>query len=266
MTTSPVVASNKNFDKVGNPMEQTKPWTVKRISTQESLSRQIAQQLESLITQGRIEVGDKLPTESQLCDMFGVSRTAVREAIAHLKSMGLVETRRGIGTRVLRAAPERPFPVRQISATTVEDILHILELRMTLDSQAAALAASRRDPDDLAAIKAAHADFLAACDSGGQARHEDYAFHRAIVAATHNPFFVSLYDQLNEGTIPRNKLVAGELDAAAVTYYLERVAREHAEVLQAIVSANVDAARDAMYRHLKRAYENYATYQGRSDT
>lgn len=247
-------------------MEQTKTWEVTRISTQESLSRQIAQQLESLITQGRIEVGDKLPTESQLCDMFGVSRTAVREAIAHLKSMGLVETRRGIGTRVLRSAPERPFPVRRISATTVEDILHILELRLTLDCQAASLAAKRRSEMDVQALKTAHAGFLAACDAGAQARHEDYVFHRAIVEATHNPFFVSLYDQLNEGAIPRTKLLAVELDPAAVTYYLERVAREHAEILQAIVSGEAESARDAMHRHLKRAYENYASYQDRSET
>ncbi|WP_251976623.1 FadR/GntR family transcriptional regulator [Salinicola avicenniae] len=242
-------------------MEQTKAWEIKRISTQESLSRQIARQLESLITQGRIAVGDKLPTESQLCEMFGVSRTAVREAIAHLKSMGLVETRRGIGTRVLRSAPERAFPVRRISATTAEDILHVLELRMTLDAEAAALAAVRRTEADVAALEAAHAEFLAACESGSQARHEDYVFHRAVVEATHNPFFVSLYDQLNEGAIPRTKLLAVELDPAALAYYLERVAREHADVLQAIVAGQREAAHDAMHRHLQRAYENYAAYQ-----
>jgi len=246
-------------------MEQTQAWTVQRISMQESLSRQIAQQLEALITQGKIAVGDKLPTESQLCEMFGVSRTAVREAIAHLKSMGLVETRRGIGTRVLRSAPESAFPVRRISATTVEDILHVLELRITLDAQAAALAAERHTAADIEALEAAHAEFLAACEAGSQARHEDYVFHRAIVEATHNPFFASLYEQLNEGAIPRTKLLAVELDPATVTYYLERVAHEHAEILEAVISGQSDVARDAMHRHLKRAYENYAAYQDRSE-
>ncbi|WP_246837661.1 FadR/GntR family transcriptional regulator [Salinicola sp. MH3R3-1] len=255
--------SDKTFNKVGSTMEQTQAWEIKRISSQESLSRQIARQLEALITQGRISVGDKLPTESQLCDMFGVSRTAVREAIAHLKSMGLVETRRGIGTRVLRSAPEHQFPARRISANTVEDILHVLELRMTLDSQAASLAAERRTPENVAAMQAAHEQFLAACDSGSQARHEDYVFHRAIVEATHNPFFVSLYDQLNEGAIPRTKLLSVELDPEAVSYYLERVAREHADILQAIVNGEAETARDAMYRHLQRAYDNYAVYQDR---
>lgn len=242
-------------------MEQTQAWSVQRISMQESLSLQIAQQLEALITQEKIAVGDKLPTESQLCDMFGVSRTAVREAIAHIKSMGLVETRRGIGTRVLRSSPQSTFPARRINATTVEDILHVLEMRLTLDSQAAALAAKRRTPGDIAAIKAAHADFLEACEQGSQARHEDYAFHRAIVDATHNPFFVALYDQLHEGAIPRTKLLAVELDSAALTAYLTRVAQEHAEIFEAIVSGQSDIAHDAMYRHLKRAYDNYSAYQ-----
>ncbi|WP_245391879.1 FadR/GntR family transcriptional regulator [Salinicola aestuarinus] len=228
---------------------------------QESLSRQIAQQLEGLITQGKIAVGDKLPTESQLCEMFGVSRTAVREAIAHLKSMGLVETRRGIGTRVLRAEPEGQFPARRISATTVEDILHVLELRLTLDAQAAALAATRHTPTDVDALQAAHRAFLAACSGDSQARHEDYVFHRAIVNATHNPFFVALYDQLHEGAIPRTKLLAVELDTAAVDAYLARVAREHAEILDAIIAGESQAAHDSMYRHLKRAYDNYAGYQ-----
>ncbi|WP_240612381.1 FadR/GntR family transcriptional regulator [Salinicola lusitanus] len=256
--------SDKKIDKVGSTMEQTKAWEIKRISSQESLSRQIARQLEALITQERIAVGDKLPTESQLCDMFGVSRTAVREAIAHLKSMGLVETRRGIGTRVLRSAPDHHFPARRISATTVEDILHVLEMRITLDSQAAALAAERHTSDDVAALESAHERFLAACKTDSQARHEDYVFHRAVVEATHNPFFVSLYDQLHEGAIPRTKLLSVELDPEAVSYYLERVAREHAEVLQAIVSGEAEAARNAMHRHLQRAYDNYAAYQDHS--
>ncbi|WP_239495249.1 FadR/GntR family transcriptional regulator [Salinicola halophilus] len=234
---------------------------MKRISMQESLSRQIAQQLEALITQGKIAVGDKLPTEGQLCEMFGVSRTAVREAIAHLKSMGLVETRRGIGTRVLRSSPGSQFPAKRINATTVEDILHVLELRLTLDSQAAGLAAKRHTPADVAALKAAHAEFCAACEGDSQARHEDYVFHRAIVDATHNPFFVALYDQLHEGAIPRAKLLAVELDSAAVDAYLSRVAQEHGEILAAIIAGDGEAAHDTMYRHLKRAYDNYSGYQ-----
>ncbi|WFF42551.1 FadR family transcriptional regulator [Salinicola endophyticus] len=244
-------------------MEQTQAFSVQRISMQESLSRQIARQLEALITEGKIPVGDKLPTESKLCDMFGVSRTAVREAIAHLKSMGLVETRRGIGTRVLRSAPASAFPARRISATTVEDILHVLELRLALDSQAAALAAERRSDADIEALTRAHEALVAASREGGQARQEDYRFHRAIVEASHNPFFVTLYDQLHEGAIPRTKLVAVELDPAAMTHYLERVAREHADVLEAIVAGQPAAARDAMLRHLQRAYDNYAVYLDR---
>ncbi|MFP4137819.1 MAG: FadR/GntR family transcriptional regulator [Halomonas sp.] len=64
------------------------------MSRQDSLSTHVADQLERLILQGRVQVGEKLPTESQLCGSFGFSRTVIREAMTHLKSLGLLETRR----------------------------------------------------------------------------------------------------------------------------------------------------------------------------
>ncbi|WP_110670132.1 FadR/GntR family transcriptional regulator [Salinicola halophilus] len=235
-----------------------------RISPQESLSRQIARQLESTIAEGRFAIGEKLPTETRLCDLFGVSRTVVREAIALLRSQGLVETQRGIGTRVARLTP-RERQRHQIRATTAAEILMVLELRSSLEPRAAALAAERRTPADLDALHAAHHAFRRACETGRQARDEDYRFHKAVIDATHNPCFLAIYEPLNEGSIPRAKLLKGEMDLIAVGDYLERIALEHEAVLEAIEVQRPEAAFTAMRRHFDRPHAMYSALAAEAD-
>ncbi|MCE8036213.1 FadR/GntR family transcriptional regulator [Halomonas sp. MCCC 1A11062] len=234
---------------------------VRRVGQQGSLSVHVADQLEVLITEGKIAVGDKLPPESSLCDSFGVSRTVIREAITHLKSLGLVETRRGVGTTVLRSTTVEAMPAKRISPTTVEDILHVLELRLNLEPAAAALAAERHDEEDSRILEEKHAAFLEARAAKSQARVEDYEFHYAIAAATKNPFFKVFYEQLSQGAIPRAKLMSIEINTAATDKYLARVEEEHTYILEAILARDSEAAREMMYQHLNRARTMYAKYQ-----
>lgn len=226
-----------------------------------SLSRQVSQQLESIIARQEVPVGDKLPPEGALCDLFGVSRTVIREAITHLKSLGLVETRRGIGTRVLRSTPENRYPAKKIRLSTVEDILNILELRLTIEPEVAALAASRHDDQDRQRLEKLHQHFIRAYRHATQARDEDLAFHAAIAQATHNPAFVTIYEQWDVGSIPRAKLMSVELEPNTTYQYLEKVGQEHADILEAILARNARAAHAAMYQHLNRAYKTYSSYK-----
>lgn len=234
---------------------------VQKLSREGSLSLHVADQLEALIVNGGIGVGEKLPTENGLCDAFGVSRTVIREAITHLKSLGLVETRRGVGTTVLRATTVEAMPAKRISPTTVEDILHVLELRLNLEPAAAALAAERHDEEDRRILEDKHAAFLEARAAKSQARVEDYEFHYAIAVATKNPFFKVFYEQLSQGVIPRAKLMSIEIDTAATDKYLARVEEEHTYILEAILTRDPEAAREMMYQHLNRARIMYAKYQ-----
>lgn len=226
-----------------------------------SLSRQVSQQLEGIIARQEIAVGDKLPPEGALCDLFSVSRTVIREAITHLKSQGLVETRRGIGTRVLRSVPESRMPEKKIQLRTIEDILNILELRLTIEPEVAALAATRHDEEDRQRLVHLHEDFLLACRQTTQARDEDLAFHAAIAQATHNPAFSAIYEQWDVGTIPRAKLMSVQADTQTTQQYLERVSQEHVDILDAILARNAKAANAAMYQHLNRAYRTYHAYK-----
>jgi GntR family transcriptional regulator, transcriptional repressor for pyruvate dehydrogenase complex len=236
-------------------------FNVRKVAQQGSLSVHVADQLEALITQGKIPVGQKLPTENSLCESFGVSRTVIREAITHLKSLGLVETRRGVGTTVLRSTTIEARPAERINPTTVEDILHVLELRLTLEPAAAELAALRHDDEDRRLLKERHAAFIQAHAKKSQARVEDFEFHHAIARATKNPFFNQFYEQLSQSIIPRAKLLSIDINPISSDRYIERVQQEHAYILEAILSRDAEAARETMFQHLNRARNLYAEYR-----
>ncbi|MEC9482386.1 MAG: FadR/GntR family transcriptional regulator [Halomonas sp.] len=237
------------------------PLNVQRVPRKGSLSLHVADQLEALIGSGSIAVGQKLPGENGLCASFGVSRTVIREAIMHLKSLGLVKTRRGVGTTVIRTAAPEAMPAARIRPTTVADILQVLELRLSLEPAAAALAAQRHTHDDRCRLEEAHATFVRACQAQSQAGHEDYAFHHAVVVATGNPCFTTLYEQLSQCVIPRAKLLDFEIDSAASAPYLSRVEKEHGDILAAILARDEATARQAMCQHLERSRCTYAKYQ-----
>lgn len=234
---------------------------LKAVEARVSLSRQVADQLESLVLEGQIPVGDKLPTEAELCEQFGVSRTVVREAVANLKSLGLVETKRGVGTTVVRSSPtEKPFH-HDINPNAVNDILDILELRMAVEETAAGLAAARRDEEDIAQLEAISEEFRLARVENRLARSEDYQFHLAIAQATKNPLIKAFFEQFNRNVIPRAKLIKLDVDQGESDKYLARVESEHAEIVEAIKAGDSEAAKRAMHLHLSRAYRLYQSYQ-----
>ncbi|WP_367998338.1 FadR/GntR family transcriptional regulator [Cobetia marina] len=256
-----ILLDNKFVDRWQRNRKMTRSWEVQRVSREGSLSQAVLEQLERRITSGDVSVGSKLPTEGELCDAFGVSRTVIREAITHLKSLGLVETRRGVGTTVLRAKPVESRPAKHISPTTVEDILQVLELRLILEPEAANLAALRHDSSDRRTLESLHANFLAARATQSHSGAEDFAFHYAIVKAAHNPFFDRFYEPLSDSVIPRSKLLSTDIDTEATQRYLYLVHEEHARILEAILDRDGPGAREAMYQHLGRAQEMYAQYR-----
>ncbi|WP_240549366.1 FadR/GntR family transcriptional regulator [Billgrantia antri] len=235
-------------------------FNVQKVAKRGSLPDHVADTLEALILEGKISVGEKLPTEARLCDSFGVSRTVIREAVTHLKSLGLVETRRGVGTTVLRSTAIEARPAERISPTTIDDILHVLELRLSLEPAAAELAALRHDVEDRRNLEARHAAFIKAHAEKSQARAEDYEFHYAIFQAAKNPFFLQLYSQLSQSMIPRAKLSAVDINRAAAERYIGRVKEEHGYILEAILSRDEAAARETMYQHLHRSWHLYRNY------
>src|SRR5699024_6531302 len=130
-----------------NLMTETDPQTIAG-RNRGSLASQVAASLERMIKQGEFQVGDKLPTESRLGSMYDVSRTVVREAISHLKSAGLVESRRGVGAFIIRRDTDMAFMLKGLSRRTAQEIINILEFRIAIECEAASLAAQRRTDAD----------------------------------------------------------------------------------------------------------------------
>ncbi|PFG32604.1 FadR/GntR family transcriptional regulator [Sanguibacter antarcticus] len=147
------------------------------------------------ITSGDWPVGSRIPTEPALTALLGVGRNTVREAVQSLVHAGLLVRRQGSGTYVLSDSELTVVMGRQIADATH---VHILEVRRSLEVEAARLAASRRTAEDVLILRTLNADRQEAFGSGDVDAMvaSDLALHRAIAAAAGNPVLLSLYENL----------------------------------------------------------------------
>ncbi|WP_319529949.1 FadR/GntR family transcriptional regulator [uncultured Cohaesibacter sp.] len=222
----------------------------------ETLVSQISQHLRSEIAGTRYSPGDRLPSEADLGRLFGVSRTVVREAIAILRSDGLVEARKGSGVFVLDPEKERlRHPFADLSAERISDVIEVLEMRSAFEIRSARLAASRRSSRQLETILKAHEKVKTCVDAGDLPYDADYEFHYSIAEATQNKRFPQFLSMIRPGILPRRELIAP--DCSPDVKPNPNLHREHAKVLQAIVDGNADAAEAAMADHLDGTLERY---------
>jgi len=223
-----------------------------------SLTSEVAARIAAEIEAGRMEPGSQLPPEHLLMESFGVSRTTIREAVAALRAEGLIVTRQGRGTFVAATAPRRSFKIDPAALKTIADVVHVLELRVSLEVESAGLAAARRRKAHLDRIASVLGEMDAAIDRGESAVDLDFAFHRAIADATQNPYFRRFLDFLGHIVIPRGS-IAEALEAGGVDrrLYLRRIQAEHRAIEAAIVAKDSSAARQAARLHLVRGRERY---------
>lgn len=212
-----------------------------------SVAERIAQALGRDIDEGVYRAGDQLPTEQALGLRYGASRAAVREAISRLKSDGLVRSARGSGLYVAPPEARHSFKIRPERLRDRAGMLALLELRETVEAEAAALAAIRRDADQLARIRAAHEAFVAAAERSETSVAADVAFHVAIAEATGNPHFVGFVSFIG-GSLAQ--VIRTALGGTAATRVKRTTGEEHEAVLDAIVRGDAVAARAAMIAHL----------------
>ena len=219
-----------------------------------NLASELVERLGDRIRDGRLPEGAKLPTEAEIVEEFGVSRTVVREAISKLQAAGLVDTRHGIGTFVLGLGEGAAFRVDRETLKTLRDVVALLELRIGIETEAAALAAQRRTDDNLAAMRRALRAFGDAVEAGSSAVGPDFQFHLEIARATQNEHFTRLMTSLGATVIPRARL-NGEVMDDERRDYLRRVNGEHDSIVDAIEARDAEAARAAMRTHLANSRE-----------
>lgn len=217
----------------------------------------VSDELRQQIAKGRYKPGDRLPSEAQLTREFGVSRTVVREAIAALRSDGLVEPRQGAGVFVLEPAPVERRPFHDVDLARVSSLIEMLELRTAVEGDAAGLAAVRRSPAQEENIIEAFDTFRTSALQGMPTAEADFAFHVAIAEAANNPRFSEFLRMLGPTLIPRRAVTATGEENVPPPADLNRLIGEHEAILAAIQDGNEDAARAAMREHLKSSQARY---------
>jgi DNA-binding FadR family transcriptional regulator len=202
-----------------------------------------------IINERDLAPGGRLPSEARLAEMFGMSRTIVREALVRLAADGITEARRGAGSYVKRRPSERlgaHVPLDGLAAT-----LGTYEVRFVVEAEGARLAALRRSHQDLELIEARLAALRGALLSSAPAHDEDWLLHRSILEATSNDAFVAIFDQLQD-SVMRILRAGVDISRARPPQVIEAMMEEHDAIVDAIRTQDGDGAALAMRWHLSQ--------------
>ncbi len=216
------------------------------------LYEQIVQQIEDSIVKGDLKAGDQLPAERELAQRFGVSRTAVREAVKALREKGLVEAYSGRGTFITDGTTQA---VRQsldlmVKIGQPEGSTHLAEVRQILEPEIAALAAVRIQEPELSTMREA----VATMDRAGQDPEAyieaDLDFHLALAEGAANPLILSLLDSI-VGLLREQRLRIFKVPGGP-----ERGQIHHKRILDAVERHDAEKARQGMRAHLSQVRED----------
>lgn len=224
--------------------------------TVDRLSDRLAERLAGQIERGDLAPGDRLPTEVQLAQAHGVSRTVVREAVHQLKSRGLLRARQGSGVYVQPPPANRPLDFDSRVLESIAAVVQVVEVRRALEGEIAALAAERATRAQVAALRRSLVALEQATEAGGDGVEEDLAFHRLIAEATGNPQFGLLLHFLSQYLRDAMKVTRG--NEARRADFANAVRAEHADIVAAIAAHDPDRARRMAARHMVCAAQRLA--------
>ncbi len=216
------------------------------------LSVDISRYLQDEIVEGRLKPGDRIPSEAQLRARFGVGRNVVREAVARLKSDGLVQSHQGKGAFVSDKAHRNSFRIDHEELADLPKLRQLYELRLDLEVAAAGMAARRRSKLQLAQIRAAVDDFRLAVEQRQNLIESSLAFKRGIAEATANEYFRNFMLFLSAhifeaASLERRMDGSGQLGSVLL--------REYQAIVEAIALGDPDLARRAAWQHIINSAE-----------
>ncbi len=224
----------------------------------ERLYERIVSQIEERILTGELKAGDQLPPENELARQFGVSRTAVREAIKALREKRLVEVRPGRGTFITNGTPGamRHSLGLWMKFGAPNGSSNLVEVREILEPEIAALAAKRITQEYIAAMQEAVDTMDTALDDPDRFVEADLDFHLALAEATQNPLIPLLMDSIIDLLREERKrtgLVEGGLQRGQV---------HHKKILKAVIQRDAKAARRSMQDHLEQVRRDAGALTG----
>jgi GntR family transcriptional repressor for pyruvate dehydrogenase complex len=225
--------------------ESTTPALFGHVNRERRLSDKVADMMLETILSDRLKVGDRLPSERELGEQFGVSRTVVREAVRALVTKGVIDVRSGSGLRV--AAVDANAVSESMSLFLrggTLDFENVHEVRTLLEVHLAGLAAERATEEEVGLLRDIHERMRRETADVEAAARDDLEFHRAIARATHNDLFLLLMDSIGSSLIDirRENLGSG---SAPMTL------SQHEAILERIAVHDPEGARTAMHAHLE---------------
>ena len=222
------------------------------------LYEQIVKQIEESILKGALKPGDQLPAERDLAQQFGVSRTAVREAVKALREKGLVEAYSGRGTFVTNGTSQA---IKQsldfmLRIGQHDGLVHLAEVRQILEPEIAALAATRVQEQHLATMREAVAVMDQALRDPDAYIEADLDFHLSLAEAAENPIILSLIDSI-VGLLREQRLKIFYVEGGP-----ERGQYHHKRIFEAVEQHDAERSREAMRAHLQQVREDSAAPVG----
>jgi GntR family transcriptional repressor for pyruvate dehydrogenase complex len=216
------------------------------------LSHQVSEDLLVRIGAGEFRPGEKLPGEIELMDEYGVGRNTVREAIRGLVALRVVDVRPRRGTTVLAVSPDLSLPIEVASALVSERMTDDLyEMRLLLETEAAAMAAGRRDPAELREIRHYHELYEQLMLAGSAPWPSDLKFHAAIARASGNSVLPLMLEGAHD-LLERERFA----NSLMVPESVPLVHAEHGDILEAIEAGRRRDARKLMSDHIKRVADS----------
>lgn len=215
---------------------------------------EIKDQLLRMIVDGKLKVGDKLPSTKEMSESFGVGRSTTREALSALKAMGLIEIRQGGGCRVINNAPtsttDISLPELDSLRMNRSTLLELLEARQSLEVSNAAIAATKRTDQDLAEFAALIQEMEGSVGHDLEGERTDLLFHLTLARATHNSIMLRLFESI------ANQLETAIREIRRVELYsnqrvAEQLYREHLAIYEAVRNQDSELAAQTMKQHLQ---------------
>lgn len=207
------------------------------------LGSQIEEKLMEYIQSKPLEIGDKIPNEFELAEMFGVGRSTIREAVKGLASKGVLEVRRGAGTFVINTIPleDDPLGLRKLE-DEYKLALELLEVRLMIEPEIAALAAEYATPSECRTLKERCDEVEELCLSGKNHILKDVEFHTWIAKCSKNRVVETLIPIINTAVMTFAILTNRSLK--------EETVNSHRAITDAIINHDVMGAKCAMITHL----------------
>ncbi len=210
----------------------------------------VADEIRNWIAAGKLAPGDKLPTERELSEKYQVSRVVVREATSRLRHEGLAVAHQGKGVFVASLDDNRFLQITKQSLSRPEDYRKLYELRLMLETGAAALAAEHCDDNDLRVLQEALEVMRSIENLERKYVDADLSFHRAVSAATKNPFLSIMTSFVDSRLRESIALAARSLDFASM---VKVTLAEHVAIFEGIRDRDPRRAEEAMHQHLGNA-------------